>query len=112
MRIGSGLKSDWGPPRIEPGLNGADFQASDAFGWYLFAGVEGRAIARNIFLDGSSFQDSPRVGHKVLAGDVTAGAAILFPGMRLMGSYTARSREFRGQQGNDQMVALTLSIAN
>ena len=29
-------------------------------GWYVFAGVQGRAVARNIFLDGSTFPSTPR----------------------------------------------------
>jgi hypothetical protein len=112
LRLGSGLKSDWGPPRIAPSQTGADFQAPDALGWYVYAGVEGRAVARNIFLDGNSFHDSARVGNRSFVGDFNAGGAVLFPSFRLLGSYTARSQEFPGQRGTDQTVAVTLSFAD
>jgi hypothetical protein len=112
FRIGSGLTSDWGPPRIAPAQAGADFQAPDSVGWYLYAGMEGRAVARDIFLDGNSFHDSARVGNETPVGDFSAGAALLAPGIRLQASYTARSREFPGQRGRDQTVAINLGFAD
>lgn len=112
FRIGDGLAADWGPPRIAPALTGADFQAPGAFGWYLFAGVEGRLVARNIFLDGNSFQDSPRVTRHVPVGDINAGGALFWPDTRLMASYTQRSHEFVGQRGTDQYMSITVSLAD
>lgn len=112
IRIGSGLAADWGPPRIAPSQTGSDFQAPDSFGWYLYAGVDGRAVARNLFLDGNSFEDSAHVGHNGLVGDVEAGAALLLPGVRFLASYATRSQEFPGQHGNDQTLTLTLSVAD
>ena len=42
------------PPRVRPAIPGSGFFAvpEDNFAWSLFAGVEGRAMVRNIFLDG------------------------------------------------------------
>ena len=111
LRFGSGLKSDWGPPRIAPGLQGADFQNVDRFAWYAFAGVEGRAVGRNIFLDGSSFQSSRGVRKYNLVGDFSAGVALLFPNFRAAGSYVRRSREFKTQRGEDEMASITVSFA-
>jgi len=112
FRIGSGLKSDWGPPRIAPAREGADFQDPRSFGWYLYAGVEGRVMARNLFLDGNSFQDSARVGHNTLVGDFDAGGALLLPDARLLASYTARSHEFPGQRSADRTLTITVSVAD
>lgn len=63
LRLGQRLPLDYGPPRIQPSLPGSGFfvPPQDRFGWYLFAGVEGRAVARNIFLDGNTFRDSRSV---------------------------------------------------
>lgn len=110
LRIGQGLTADWGPPRIAPALTGSDFQHPDAFSWYLFAGLEGRAIARNIFLDGNSFGDSRSVMREGLVGDFNAGAALLLPGARLIGSFTHRTAEFRGQRGEDQFVSISMAF--
>src|SRR5262245_6432776 len=62
LRVGRNLRADWGAPRIQPALQGSDFvdrDAADSFAWYIFAGIEGRATARNIFIDGNTFRDSP-----------------------------------------------------
>ncbi len=110
LRIGQGLSSDWGPPRIAPALQGSDFQHPDGLAWYLFVGLEGRAVAHNIFLDGNSFEMSRSVPRIALVGDFNAGAALLLPEARLMGSFTHRTNEFRGQQGADQFVSITLAF--
>jgi lipid A 3-O-deacylase len=38
------------------------------FGWCLFASFEGRAVARNIFLDGNTFTDSHSIDKKTFVG--------------------------------------------
>jgi hypothetical protein len=110
LRIGQGLKSDCGPPRIQPALSGADFQTVDDVSWYAFAGVEGRAMGRNIFLDGNSFEASRSIQKYNLVSEFDAGLALQFPAFRLLGSYSRRSNEFVGQQGNDQLASFTLSF--
>jgi lipid A 3-O-deacylase len=110
LRIGQGLSSDWGPPRIAPALQGSDFQTQDGVTWYLFAGIEGRAVARNIFLDGNSFEISRSVTRENFVGDFSAGAALLLPGTRLLGSFTHRTAEFIGQRGDDQFVSIGLAF--
>ena len=55
LRIGNDLPNDYGAPRIRPSLPGSNFfLPRDNFGWYLFAGAGGRAVAYNIFLDGNT----------------------------------------------------------
>ena len=98
------------PPRVAPALQGSDFQHPDALSWYLFVGVEGRAVVHNIFLDGNSSGMSRSVPRKDLVGDFNAGAALLMPGMRLMGSFTHRTLEFQGQRGADQFLSITLAF--
>jgi lipid A 3-O-deacylase len=73
-RIGYDLPSDYGPPLIRPNLPGSDFFIpTRKIGWYIFAGVEGRAVARNIFLDGNTFSDSHSVDKKMLVGGAQGG---------------------------------------
>lgn len=87
------------PPRVRPAMPGTGFFATpdDDFSWYLFAGLEGRAVARNIFLDGNSFRDSPRIDKKHLVGDATVGAAITWDDYRLSYNITYRTEEYHGQ---------------
>jgi hypothetical protein len=110
LRFGQGLSADWGPPRIAPAQQGSDFQTVDHFAWYVFAGGEARAMARNIFLDGNSFETSASVAKKTFVGDINAGAALLLPRFRLLASYTRRSAEFRNQYNADQFASLTVSF--
>ncbi len=114
LRFGNGVRADWGPPRIGPGLSGSDPVRWDAlgansFGWYVFVGGAARAVARNIFLDGNSFVDSAHVTREAVVGDITAGVTALIPGWRLALVYTARSKEFTTQVGIDRFVGASLS---
>jgi hypothetical protein len=110
LRFGHGLAADWGPPRIAPAEQGSDFQTVNNFAWYVFAGGEARAMARNLFLDGNSFHSGPSVDKNSFVADINAGAALLFPHSRIIASYTHRTREFRGQNGDDELGSLTVSF--
>ena len=45
-RIGKNLRDDFGPTRARPALPGSEaFIGDGSFGWYLFAGVDGQAVA-------------------------------------------------------------------
>ena len=61
VRIGRNIPRDYGVARMTPGSPGAGWFEADRFGWYVFGGVEGRAVAQNIFLDGNTFEDSRSV---------------------------------------------------
>jgi lipid A 3-O-deacylase len=113
LRLGRNLAADWGPPRIEPALQGSDFIDRDAagwFAWYVFAGVEGRAVGRNLFLDGNSFEDGPRVGSETFVADFNAGFALIAGPIALRAAYTERTHEFEAQRANDKFVSFTLSV--
>jgi hypothetical protein len=110
-RLGFDLPGDYGPPRIQPSLPGSEFFLPRRnLGGYLFLGAEGRAILRNLFLDGSTFEESHSVQRKPLVADVQAGVALVFRGFRLTYTYVVRTREFTGQSGGDTFGAFTLSV--
>lgn len=111
LRYGKRLPSDYGPPRIQPGLPGSTtFAPVSDFGWYLFAGVEGRAIAHNIFLDGNTFRDSRSVDKKPLVGDLQFGLVLDWSDIRFSYTHILRTREFRTQEEFDGFGALSVSI--
>jgi hypothetical protein len=112
VRFGQELQADFGPPRIQPGLPGSEsFHPVESFGWYFFVGAEGRAVARNIFLDGNTFTDSQHVSKKPFVADLQGGVAILYQQVRLTYTHVLRTKEFEGQVGPDYLGALTLSAA-
>lgn len=111
LRLGSRLDADFGPPRSRPALSGsAFFDRAEGFGWYVFAGVEGRLVARNIFLDGNSWLDGPRVDRIPSVGDASLGAVAIWSAARLSATYTLRSREFTGQPSAAQYGSISLSF--
>ncbi len=61
---------------------------------YIFVGAEGRAIARNIFLDGSTFRDSHSVDKENFVFDLKAGFSLRYRSCRLSYTFVRRSREF------------------
>ena len=112
-RIGWDLESDFGPPRIRPALSGAGtFAPRQPFGAYLFAGLEGRFVLRDMFLDGNAFRDSPRVSDRnKLVGDLQAGAAVHISNVQLAFTYVHRTEEFQRQAGPQRFGAVSVSVA-
>lgn len=99
------------PPRVQPAMAGTGFfdTPDNELSWYLFAGVDGRAMARNIFLDGNSFRDSNSVDKKYFIGDANVGAAITYDDYRLSYTLNYRTREFRRQDDPSVFGSVTLT---
>jgi hypothetical protein len=111
LRLGRRLPHDYGPPRIQPSLPGSGFfMPQGRFGWYVFAGMEGRAVARNIFLDGNTFRDSRSVDKEPLVGDLQFGLVLTWHDVRLSYTHVLRTREFETQDESDNFGAVGLSI--
>ena len=112
-RIGWDLSSDFGPPRIRPALAGAGvFRPGRPFGGYLFAGIEGRAIARDMFLDGNLWRDSARVeDRRDFGADLQFGVALHQGDVQVAFTYVHRTEEFVAQSGPQRFGAVSVSIA-
>lgn len=112
VRYGKRLASDLGPLRIRPSPPGSGFFVpGDAFSWYVFVGVDGRAVARNVFLDGNTWRESRSVSREALVGDLQWGAAVTWKGARLTYTHVRRTREFETQGPSSDFGAIALSVA-
>jgi len=110
-RFGRDLPSDYGPPLIEQGASGSDFFVpTKKFGWYVFGGVEGKAVGRDIFLDGNTFRDSPSVDKNILVGGVQGGIAFTFDDVRISYTEVHRTNEYKGETQPEEYGAITVSI--
>ena len=110
LRLGQNLDVDYGPPLIRPSLSGlAAVEKRSDFAWYVFAGVQARGVAHDIFLDGNTFSSSHSVEKKRLVGDAQVGVAFVFKGVRLAVTQILRTREFEGQRQADRFGAISLS---
>ncbi len=107
LRVGSNLPDDFGTPSIGPGATtstpvdgvlAADRARFD-LGAYLFLRADGRAVARNIFLDGSTFSDSHSVDKYPFVADLSAGVAVNIKNTKLAYAMVYRTKEFKGQDG-------------
>jgi hypothetical protein len=100
FRFGQGLDSDFGVPRLRPGLSGGDvFVPTRPFAWYVFAGVDGQAVAYDLLLQASPFRGGPHVSEVWDVGEFQGGFAVMAYGMRLTFAYVAQTQEFHGQTG-------------
>jgi len=110
LRLGTDLEDDFGPPRIRPSLPGsAYFSPGKGFTWYVFAGLEGRAVLYNIFLDGNVFSDSHSVDKKPFVGDLQAGLVIQLDRFRITYTQIFRTKEFDDQADGDLFGSVSLS---
>ncbi|MFZ5931925.1 MAG: lipid A deacylase LpxR family protein [Pseudomonadota bacterium] len=111
LRLGYDLPADYGPPRIRPSQPGSDFFIpTKTLGGYLFTTVDARAVARNIFLDGSTFKDSPHVNKKKLVNSLQLGAAVTYGQTRLSYTHVLLTREYTTQRRKAAFGALTLYL--
>ena len=112
LRLGQGLEGDFGTPRIRPGGGDTAAPLGQGFGWYLFGGATGRAVGRDLFLDGSTWRNnSPHVSKRNVVGDLEAGAAVFWHNVRLSYTHDWRSEEFVGQKKWFTFGIATLSVA-
>lgn len=112
FRIGQGLDRDKAvPPRIRPSLPGSGYLPPTGFSWYVFGGVEGRAVGRNIFLDGNTFGASHEVERNILVGDMQGGLSVHFGGWRMTYTQVYRTREFDGQDRPNIFGSLAVTFS-
>ncbi len=112
VRIGQGLRSDFGAPRLRPGMTGTDAYApTQPFAWYLFAGVNGQAVAWDETLDGLPFSNSRRVAANTFVGEAQFGLTAMAWGARLTLMHVLRSNEFQRQRnGTFQFSSASISV--
>lgn len=77
---------------------------------YAFARLEGRVIARNLLLQGNTFQDSHGVDIHPLYGQFSTGLAYQSQQAGLIFYFVMRTREFIGQKYREPYFGLTFSF--
>lgn len=99
FRLGEDLGDDYGPPRVRPALSGPGFfKDIDGFSWYVFGGVAGRLVARDLFVEGSTFQKSAGADLEHLQLDIQAGVAVQVGRVEIAFTHVARSPQHSNQE--------------
>jgi lipid A 3-O-deacylase len=110
LRIGKDLHADFGPPRSRPALPGSEGFIGEGFAWYLFFGVSGDAVARNMFLDGNTDGNSIHVTHRPFIAEGTVGLALFFRGVRVSFTQVLRTPEFFERNRFDQYASINVTF--
>lgn len=100
------------PVRVRPAIPGTGFfeiPQDRKWSWFLFGGVEGRAMARNIFLDGNSFASSHSVDKRHFVADANLGLAVTYDKFRVSYTLNYRTLEYETQHDNDVFGALSFA---
>jgi lipid A 3-O-deacylase len=112
IRLGQGLASDFGAPRMRPGMTGTDaYMAVRPFAWYLFVGGEGQAVAFDETLEGEPFTHTRHVSANPLVGELEVGLVLMAGGVRISFVEVLQTQEFQHQQGGlFQFSSASLSV--
>ena len=81
------------------------------FNIYLFGAINGRAVIRDIFLDGNTFSSSHSVDKKPLVADLSVGITGKLNRLSLSLVVTDRTREFKGQGDDHEFASFVISYA-
>ena len=79
------------------------------FGLYAFASAGGTAVARNLSLDGNTFEDSRHVDKRPFFGAMEVGASLWTRWFQATFSYVYWGKEFYGQQQDSKFGAISVS---
>ena len=115
LRFGYRVSDDFGTTlmrgmvHLPPARQSPETHAVGAWGAYLFGGVNGNLVARNITLDGNTWKDSPSVDKEWWVPAAEVGAALSFRRFQCVFAYVFWGREFKGQPDLSEFGALTLT---
>lgn len=100
------------PVRVRPAMPGTGiFEIPlNQWSWALFSGLEARAVARDIFLDGNTFATSHRIDKNNFVADATLGAALTYNNTRISYTIIYRTKEFDLQENPQIFGALSLGV--
>ena len=107
LRLGLNLPSDYGVQLARAGSVGGTptddldprVSLTRNFSLFVFAAVDGRAVARDLFLDGNTFRDSRSVDRENFVADVSYGVGLIAGRWQATFTQVRRTREFKTQTG-------------
>jgi hypothetical protein len=110
LRAGWKLPADFGASLIRPSGDAAPDRIRPDYGIFLFGAFEGRAVARDITLDGNTFKDGPSVDKKPLVADFYGGIGFSAPWLQLRYTQVLRTKEFEGQRDSQVFGSISATI--
>lgn len=119
LRFGWFIPRDFGTCPIRPGCdagynldNGSvDAALRSKLGIHFFTAAEGRAVLRDIFLDGNTFRASHRVDKEIYVADLMGGIALNYGRLKASYALILRTPEFKQREDNHAFGAINVSYA-
>lgn len=112
VRAGFDLDQAFAPPRLRPAIGSSSlYQPGQGAAGFLFVGIGGYGVARDVFLDGNTYRDSARVAKNSAVADLQAGVEVHAGRYRAAFTYVVRTEQFQGQDGVQKFGAISLSRA-
>lgn len=78
---------------------------------FVTMGVEGRAVARDIFLDGNTFTDSHSVDKRPFVAEATAAFGVRYKRASLTYAHSFRTKEYHGQEDPQFFGSLSVGLS-
>lgn len=110
FRAGWNLPGDFGISLIRP-AGSTRLAIEHPLSVYLFGAMNGRIVARDIFLDGNTFTDSHNVDRNPLVADLAAGIALRYKRFFLTFTEIHRTKEFDGQDRAHSFGSIAFSAS-
>ncbi|CAN5133315.1 lipid A deacylase LpxR family protein [soil metagenome] len=119
IRIGYNPPNDFASQRLSPtAYNQQFFIEADGtavsnrdLGIYLFAGIGGRAVARDIFLDGNTFAHSHSVDKENFVGEAEVGLGVRWGRFKVSYSHLVVTEQFKAQEDVQYIGSIAASYA-
>lgn len=110
LKIGHNLDASFGIPKMN---FGQDFNGviSDGFSIYLWGGMGYRFTARNIYIQGNTWEDPFRHNIDPFVHYFEGGLAIAYKGFELAYSITYKSKEYYNQPSDHTFGSIMISFA-
>jgi hypothetical protein len=110
LRVGWNIPRDFGVSLIRP-AGSTRLEIGDEFMLFLFAAVNGKAVGRDIFLDGNTLAHSHSMAKEHFVADGAAGLAVNYQRIMITWTQILRTREFTKQKDNHSFGAIALSYS-
>lgn len=102
LRLGLHLPDDFGPGRLLDFRDATGSWSSDHdFGFYLFGRAGGRLVARDLFIEGNTFQDSRGADLEHIVGELEVGLRLRWRSIEAGYSITWITEQFKAQDHPD-----------
>ena len=109
VRLGWNIPRNFGVSLIRP-AGSTRLSVDDSLSIYIFGAADGRAVLRDIFLDGNTFAESHSVDKRKFNADLASGLTIGYKKMMFSWTYIIRTKEFDNQKDNHSFGALSFTF--